>query len=593
MADGSGTDFGAVLRARAAARANGAGDWSVAARHRAEVSPSAELERICRLPRRAPYTEGGDYDAPVAKWTSQLRTPGSVATLRPIQAFAFDDAASAGGLYLAAGVGRGKTLISVLLPTVLKSTRSLLFIPAAAREQFFHISYPALARDWQVPPLAGAGATAGLKVVTYQEWSAKGGQNVLSDWAPDLIIGDEVHELFNYTTVRYRRLRDYYRKTPSARFACMTGSPTKDTIKNFSVPLALALRGQSPVPRQYYPLEEWSLALDPIKEPIRPGALARLWGAPTTRDYTVEEAREGFRRRLVETPGVVATTVAVLPIRLVLRTRPVVVPAEAKKALSDFRKTWSLPGGDEITEALEFHRHARELACGFFYKWDPAPTAEWLEARRAWHGEVRSFLRAGGRPGLDSPGLLEDAARDGRRPSAAYDAWAAVRSTCAPKTVPTWVSDYLVQDAVAWARSHRGIVWYEHDAVGDALRAAAPELPYFGPGDAGILYADGSTSVIASRKAHFQSKELHAFHEQLVISPPSSGAIWEQLLGRTYRDRQTSSVITTWVYQHTPEVKRALKDALQDAKYASEVHGLDQLLLRAERAEVDEDQEDN
>lgn len=576
------SDFASKIRARAAARTFGAGDWSLAHTTRAAVGPSLELERILALPRRAPYTEGGDYDALVAKWTDKLCTPGGTQRLRAIQAFTFEDVTQCRGGFLSAGVGRGKTLIAALLGTVLNAERTLLFIPNGGRAQFFQISYPQLARDWQVPPLAVEGAAQTgpvLKVVTYDEWSQKANAGLLETYKPDLIIGDEAHLIFRKGTARYRRLKEFARHNPSTKFFFQTGTPTKNSIKDSAHLYALALRAGSPIPRNAYDLEEWSQALDPVRQPIAPGELVRFWGV--RRDYSTTEVREGFRRRLVETRGVINTTVSVLPIRLELHTRLIEIPAPMAKALKDFRETWSTPGGEEITEILEFYRHAREMACGFYYKWaDPVPTDDWLEARAEWFREVRGYLKSGGRPGMDSQGLLEDAARSGKRPSANYDAWAAIKQKCHPVSVPVWINDFLIRDALEWGRTHIGIIWYEHAAVGEMLHKLSA-FSHYGAGDDGILFEDGTRTIIASRPTHFQSKELTAFHQQLILSPPSSGDTWEQLLGRTFRDRQTSGVIKTWVYQHTPELKQALKDAAGDAKATRENFGLDQLLLNA------------
>ncbi len=572
-------ELGDRLRAMATARGHGATDWSLAVRYRAEVRPSSELERILALPRRTPYIEGHHADL-VAKWSARLRRPdvdprkAATHTLFPIQAYTFEDISTVGGGFVAAGVGRGKTLISLLLGTVLGAKRPMLLIPPGAKEQLLGKNYPELSETWRVPPLAPAGGGEGLNAVTYQEWSSKKhGPTLLDRIQPDLIIADEAHCLSRPGTARYRRLRDYIRRHPDTRFVFLTGSPAHDSIKNFAHLLGLALRRGSPLPLDWAILDEWSFALDPVKDPIGAGSLSAMC-APG------EGVREGFRRRLVETPGVIATQQTLLPVRIVLKARPVSIPKTYQKVLSTFRTTWCTPGGDELSEALEFYRYARELACGFYYKWEPAPTPEWLEARSAWRREVREKLKHP-RRNMDSEGLLEDAAKSGAWRSTTYAAWSAIRTSCAPKTVPVWMDQYLVDDAVKWGQEHTGIIWYEHDAVGRAI-AAAGNYPLYGSDGGHIIYERGDRTVVASRPALGQSLELQCFNKQLVVSCPTSGKAWEQVLGRTYRAGQKASIIETYVYQHTPEMKKAVEDAIEDARFIQSTWGSAQLLLQAD-----------
>jgi hypothetical protein len=42
-------------------------------------------------------------------------------------------------------------------------------------------------------------------------------------------------------------------------------------------------------------------------------------------------------------------------------------------------------------------------------------------------------------------------------------------------------NDYLVQDIKAWSQEHRGVVWYEHNAIGEWVSELSG-LPKFGGG---------------------------------------------------------------------------------------------------------------
>ena len=86
-----------------------------------------------------------------------------------------------------------------------------------------------------------------------------------------------------------------------------------------------------------------------------------------------------------------------------------------------------------------------------------------------------------------------------------------------------------------WARdTARGpsIVWVPSPHLGEAL-AARNGLPWYGPDND----PSGATAptIMASARAHGVGKNLQHYARNLVLSPPSSAAVWEQLLGRTPR----------------------------------------------------------
>ena len=95
------------------------------------VGRSAEYERIAALPRRAYSAD--EADALAALLTARLHQPDGRATLLPIQALALTEALRVGGLFGPIAAGAGKTLISLLLPIFLRSTRPLLVVLRASR----------------------------------------------------------------------------------------------------------------------------------------------------------------------------------------------------------------------------------------------------------------------------------------------------------------------------------------------------------------------------------------------------------------------------------------------------------------------------
>ena len=101
--------------------------------------------------------------------------------------------------------------------------------------------------------------------------------------------------------------------------------------------------------------EEWSRALDPGDDPAPAGALLKLCEPG-------EHVREGFHRRLVETPGVVSTTEPAVDAELeITERRAPPIPASVTNALDDVRATWVRPDGEELVDALSLGRCLREL----------------------------------------------------------------------------------------------------------------------------------------------------------------------------------------------------------------------------------------
>ena len=85
----------------------------------------------------------------------------------------------------------------------------------------------------------------------------------------------------------------------------------------------------------------------------------------TKRQAAHEAVRAGFRRRLVETPGVVATEEGALGTSLVLHGMRPLVPSIVNDALQKLRNKWEI-GGEELTNAQDYTRLARQQASGYY-----------------------------------------------------------------------------------------------------------------------------------------------------------------------------------------------------------------------------------
>lgn len=203
------------------------------------------------------------------------------------------------------------------------------------------------------------------------------------------------------------------------------------------------------------------------------------------------------------------------------------------------------------------HEHSEECRVFCDFEWDTVP------------GE----LICGQQPGPVVKHVIEKHTRKGPQHTWAsefWPAWEAVRKNCHPVTQPVWINDFLVRDAAAWLTENRGIAWFEFVEFGHAVANMA-KVPYYGGGEAAsaeIIEEKGNRSIVASIKAHGTGKNLqHAFSKNLVMNPPSDGAIWEQLIGRTHRRGQPADTVTVELYRHTLRWRKAFETARRRALY--------------------------
>lgn len=598
---------------------------------RPPVLPSPDLARIVALPRRSPPDEN-KREALIDLMSERLRREnvtacrckemrpgaGCITRLRAVQAWALYEIGLRNGLLGPINVGDGKTLVDVLAPLVLQAKTVLLLVPAKLVDQLVR-EYLLIREHFRVPGLVVHGNGTSIRsdestvlhLISYERLSRADATSFLESLAPGAIVADEVHHLRNATAVRTGRVLRYYNAHPDTRFCGWSGSITDSSIADYYHLAALSLREGSPLPLEPTVVEDWAGALDPSDNPAPPGALSRLC---TVEDPTTDQVRAAFHRRLVETPGVVTSSTPLVKVDLRIAPRPAPeIPFVVAEALDTLRAAWTRPDGEELVDALSFFRCARELACGFYYRWvfNRGETVEeideWLEARKLWRREVRGMLI---RPqaGIDSPHLLALAAA---RAHAATDRprkelwWATVNGEklphwyaehwprwvkarplvnggSAPDTEPVRLHPYLAEDSAAWARDHRGVVWYDKRAFGSWV-AEIGELPLHGGGPGAgerIGQEKGDRSIVASIKSHGEGRDglQYLFSDQLVAHPPSGATAWEQLLGRLHRPGQVHDVSASY-YAHTDELLANVEKALGRANYVQGTIGARQKLL--------------
>ncbi len=386
------------------------------------VPKSTELTRILNIPRRVldPST--------VDDCTFVFALPWSKMKLWPLQSAALVEACQANGLFAPLGVGAGKTLITLCLYEALSSTRQVILLPPQLKKQLFNKLLPEYRKHFKMPDVfANAGDKPGIYVIGYSELSSVKKADILDRIKPDLVVCDEAHSLRHKDSARTKRFLRFMRENPGTRFCALSGTITTRSIKDYQHLIDLALRKHSPVPSGHSELQDWSNAIDVVSDKaMQPGALMEFCNEEETQQALLNPkaaVRSGFRRRLVSTLGVVASTEDALGSSLVIRRLDLPMPQIVLDVIEGTNKTWSIDYNEyEQTrpveskdDALSLNRSLRQLASGFFLRWnwkDQQKDVEWLTARKAWHQEMRGYLATQSRAGLDSPLLLARAAAE-------------------------------------------------------------------------------------------------------------------------------------------------------------------------------------
>jgi hypothetical protein len=590
------------------------------------VQESRDLHRVLELPRR-PRPSAADFDAYRAEF-AHLEKRGPCACqsrfgrrcanrLNDTQAWGLHEIKHVGGLLGPISVGDGKTLLDLLTLMASGCKVGVLLIPPSLRDQLLRVDWEFYGQHWELPNL-GSGAWFDpkkpiLHVVAYSELSSAKNSDILERIKPNIVIADEAHCVRNAGTARTKRFKRFFSEHPETKFCCWSGTLTTRSLKDYAHLSNLALREGSPTPLHWPTVEEWAGAVDPSDFPSAIGALAGFCNPG-------EHVRDGYRRRLEDTAGVVGSPATQsCTASLTFSERKVDTPKAVTDALIKLHATWTRPDGEELITGLDVFRCAKEISAGFYYKWiwprgEPLELQiKWKAARKEWHCEMREKLKQS-REFLDSPLLLAKAAirwhegfvhirRDasGREiervqvpphtkhaPEPTWESetwldWLAIRDQCKPETEGVWIDDFLAQDAAAWCRAGVGICWYEHDLFGRRVAQLA-DRPFYGAGaDASTAIAAerGARSIVASIRAHGTGKNLQSFARNLFANLPSDAAIWEQTLGRTHRQGQLADEVTVEVYRHTHVVIDALSKARMLAQYIEQTMGGSQKLLRA------------
>jgi hypothetical protein len=544
------------------------------------VQHTRELERVLRLPRRTWEEQETAFADQLSK---VLRKPGGRMMLRAIQAQALFEARTVGGMFGPIRVGGGKTLISLLAPFVMGSRRPLLLTRANLIEKTKRDGRE-LAIHWPVPNF--------IRIESYEKLGRTNHAELLNLYRPDLIVADEAHRLKNPKAAVTRRVHRYMNAHPETRVVAISGTITRKSLLEYAHLLKWCLKGQLPVPDSYSELEDWSGALDDTdgEAKVLPGALILLCN---TEERALEDqrtaARRGFRRRLVETPGVVATKGDQLGASLTIQAVKTDMAQVIDQAFYTLRHDWKTPDDWSLNEPMHVAQVARQLAVGFYYKWDPRPPQAWIDTRKEWSQWCR-YILTNNKRNLDSELQVRNAIDHGHYPDAypALENWRRIEASFKPNTVPVWLDDSVIDLAARWAMTQTGIVWCEHIAFAERL-ARKTNLVYYGEGglDRQGRYIENHSpgeSLIASEGSNCEGRNLqYLFSRNLIISPSASGQRWEQLLGRTHRDGQPADEVIADVLCTCKEHAGALEKARRQALFTeATMPGQTQKLLYAD-----------
>ena len=486
------------------------------------------------------------------------------------------------------------TAISFLAGPVLGAERVLLLIPAKLRDKTKR-DFARLGKHWRGPDR--------IHIINYELLSRDRGVEELNAFKPDLIIADEAHKLKNTGAACTKRLKRYLKEHPGTRYIDMSGTTTKRSIKEYAHRYHWAVgEALAAVPKKYDELADWADAIDEKPSSIGrvlPGALLRFANeeeistiAKDPRKATaIKITRQAFSRRLLTAPGVVGTEDQFDgAMSLSITGREILLGDRVVDAFRGLRESWELPDGHPIETPVELWRHARELVQGFYYLWDPLPPMAWLVARREWSTMVREILKR--YRDIDSPMVAAREVDAGRIPWAApaLAAWREIRPTFEPHTVAEWIDDACLQFAAQWAKDHRGLIWVSEVAFGERL-SKETGLPYYqqkGRCKGKHIEEEKNTCIASVWSCNEGCNLQYAFNDNLVVSCPPGGGIWEQMIGRTHRDGQDADEVTFDVLMGCYEQWSVFRQARRDAEYMERTMQQSQKLNYADVEIMDE-----
>lgn len=569
------------------------------------ASLSQDMQRILQLPVKPDNSWGG---WPVFDYLYlNGNADDNEIQLNQLQRVALSTLKTANGLLGLIPVGWGKTLIGLLAPSVLQSTKPI-YLTKSKNVETVYEEWRKFKTTFHIHP--------NLKVYGYEgQLSRAEFATLLKDYGPDLIVADEAHLLAMLTAARTKRFVRYFQECEAAGIKlptciCMSGTLTKRSIRDYEHLSRIALREGSPIPFDENELSSWASVLDAGVDALL-GDFTQLqplatfnWGTPVTQVLGPFNStdlqtnyREAFRRRLCSSPGVVTTSEPSVDCSLSLNLWsdvqiPNVIEQELSKLDLDPFAYGLLPptdlmGPQQYDDYITNFKmeKSNQLMHGFYYTLDwpgGVPDMDYINARSQWAKLLSIELAINSRNGYDSPALVAEAIDAGKVTDTAlcdaWKLWKVERQKPEPPQKIVWVDDFMVNNVVKWLdRQPPGaIVWVAYDAFGQRLQEHS-QYPYFGAGSG----KPTALKCAASAAAHGTGHNLQYCQMGLVICPILSAAAWEQLLGRWHRQGQQADEVFCEILLHTDRYKRKWNAAIKEAEMIEQTTGQKQKILYA------------
>lgn len=550
------------------------------------VPTSDELRRIVYGPRvEVDPEEVAELGALI---TEAFKTRNGTMSLLPVQTLGLSALYDFKGLFAPIRVGGGKTLLSFLAPEILECERPVLMIPGGL-EHKTQVDFEELYKHWHIRMPT---------IVTYERLGTAANVDLLNTIRPDFIFADEGHRLKNTRAACTKRMARYMEEHPDTIVAIASGTPMTRSLMECWHLLAWCFGANMPLPRKWHLTSDWAKCIDAgIENPILPGALLALVeefaSSKERSDYhhdPIGVTRKSYGKRLASWPGVVTSGEDQVKIKLSITSTDVALDDELiGDSFQQLRERWETPDGHPFCEAWDLWRHARELACGFFYKWDPRPPEDWTDARKAWNAFVRQVLKSNNM-NLDTELQVRRACARNLLERNEYDAWKELAPTFTPNNVPVWVSDRMIDFAADWMDRHpRGICWVEHRSFGQRLAEKTGRAYYGAKGidkRTGVFIEEAPRGpVIASVYSNREGRNLqYKWSDNLVISCPPNGKVVEQMLGRTHRMNQPEEEVTVNFVLSCVEQWAGMQNVLEDSRFMQDNTGIPHKILYADVA---------
>jgi hypothetical protein len=544
------------------------------------VPETDELRRVAALPYRR-WEDNPDLQFLIESLTEWLRVPDGKQTLRPLQAAGLADVHDFGGLFGPIRVGHGKTLFTRLAPLVLEAKRPLLIVPADLMPKT-KWEFDELDEHWQRHP--------NLEIRSSHFFSLDRNEKWIENYQPDVICIDEVHDFRNYDAGRTRKLHRYLMEHQDTIVLAMSGTITKRSIMDFYHLMQWTHEPETiPMPASRQEVVGWSLALDadvPMNQRMQAGALTIF--TPKTPMPDRKQLREGFSDRLLSSPGVIGSlSEEDVDASIYLDFWMPKLSPKLRGAIYRIASERKSLNGDILMEPGDVWRHVRELVCGFYYRWTKKPPEDWLKARTRWFSFVRSVLDQRQR-GYDTKLQVANGCRRGDLDSyGAYEEWQRIKDTFKIKTKAVWIDDAPLHEVVTKVpKDPMGtLIWVQHRVVGQRL-AEITGFRYFhkkGLCKGVLLESLKGEPAILSIESNKKGRNLqHHWHNNIVVTPPPSGDVWEQFMARTHRPGQNRDVVRFLVMLGHRILEGSMENAFKDAEYQQAMQRAPHKLLLAD-----------